>query len=320
MKLFEKQGITDNISSLINNLSNDIIQCANINNENIFFIKKHFVKRNIKITKTKYGYYISFIISSDKENTNISWLNNNTKIVVKCIDCDDYNEYLVKNNKFKNNAKHSLDDVNTSLGIITLNIFRINVFEDEYKMIYSYFNNKILSKDEVSSIIRHELNHMRKQIINDNTFNNEYNNAYADLINLINGNSLISEIAHAFYMICIRDERNAHIEQFYQEYDGKNLSSSSVFIKLSKYEKLIDFLIRRKNDNKFITQIYKYFYHIFSILFGIKSNNETDFFIKLIKYLSSNIDIMKRLIYRAANLYNNENEYINEHKFVRYYL
>lgn len=319
MKLYEKQGITDNISILINTVSDDIIKCVYISESNQYIIKKQFKNRYIRIIKTKYGYYISFLISSEKENINIDWLNNNTKIIIKCIDCIDYSDYINKKFNFKNNSRKELDENNTVLGYITLNIFRINVYEDEFNTVYYYFNNEILSKNNISAVIRHELNHMRKPISDDIVSHKLYNESYMQLLGLINGNSIISEIAYAFYMVCIRDERNAHIEQFYQEYNGKSLQSSNTYNKLIKNEKLLNFLIRRKDDNKFIIQIYNTFSDIFKILFGIKFNNENDFYDKLINHLYNNIQIMKKLIYRAANLYISENEYINEHKFIRYF-
>ena len=124
-----------------------------------------------------------------------------------------------------------------SRGILTICIDTYDDINFENDIFYVYITDtarlNAIDSDFLTSYIQHELQHLHisKNFHNDvdSIKDQEYNTAYNKIVNCMNIHGVTSVFAEAIYKYCIQTEFQAHLNQFYAQYNKKDLKSSKIY-------------------------------------------------------------------------------------------
>lgn len=300
MKLQESLGISSGLKDLtleINNIITDFaVACkrgAALNKVKQIF-SYHSLSDNIKIEydeKEKiYSAYLWFKLDPAYNKT--KWLSNDTLIEVYIFSYDLDHVNYGKNIGIRSN--YSIQD-NQVVGHIELYLDTHNTFGD---LTYRLGNYIVDLKNPIPFVplLQHEFSHLHK---NKTISTVEFSTAYDKLMQLIQMQSYTGNFAYALYKYCVKDEKCAHVEQFYKEYDFKSFNSSEIYRDAVNDYKFFysgfNFVEHERKET-----VYKNLKTICEIIFNIKANNADIFFEKLIEFILKNIDDTIKRMQRAA--------------------
>lgn len=304
MKLQESLGISSGLKDLtleINNIITDFaVACkrgAALNKVKQIF-SYNSLSDNIKIEYDKkekiYSAYLWFKLDPAYNKT--KWLSNDTMIEVYIFSYDLDHVNYGKNIGIRSN--YTIED-NQVVGHIELYLDTHNTFGD---LTYRLGNYIVDLKNPIPfvSLLQHEFNHLHKNKIISTV---EFSNAYDRLMQLIQMKSYTGNFAYALYKYCVKDEKCAHVEQFYKEYDFKSFNSSEIYRDAINDYKFfysgLNFIEHEKKET-----VYKNLKTICEIIFNITANNADIFFEKLIEFILKNIDDTIKRMQRAAKQQN----------------
>ena len=179
---------------------------------------------------------------------------------------------------------------------------------------------------KLAAVIQHEFNHMRsgtRQVF-DNIQDSEkkaqrkntYEKAYANLIGLMTSSiGLSPHIAYGIYRYCIREERKAHVEQFYNEMNTVGIKNSEIYNSALKDKEFFERL-KPAVDKPIADNVYDRVYSIYTNLFGnarVYTKEQSVAFINhLIKLILTNIEKSLKLYQRAAEIKETADYTVNE--------
>lgn len=244
MQIYETQGISTGLLKISSTLSNII--------SDLFFT--YYPHAGSSVRNFSYPYLQDKIHKKDTVNgrrvvleTTIdpkwnngdasAWLSNYTKIYVdicyyKTIEHKDSIrplEGLYSSYRILSSGK--------SRGIVTICIDTYDDINFENDIFYAYITDTVrlnaIDSDFLTSYIQHELQHLHisKNFHNDvdSIKDQEYNTAYNKIVNCMNMHGMTSVFAEAIYKYCIQTEFQTHLNQFYAQYNKKDLKSSKIY-------------------------------------------------------------------------------------------
>lgn len=333
-QILEKKGISLGVKYLSENIADIIADFCSSAYSEFHRTFAYALKNKVDSTVTQYGVRHILKFSLDPAyilpDTSV-WLSPETEIVVDlCI----YNETAYEG-KIRANAGAELlsvvEDSNGKYkGKICIWIDSYRDFNTTWKVEVFWLGENIkfsLSDNgKLSAVIQHEFNHMRsgtKQIF-DNIQDSEkrtqrknaYEKSYANLIGLMTSSvGLSPQIAYGIYRYCIREERKAHVEQFYNEMNTVGLKNSEIYSSAVKDREFFEKL-KTAVDKPIADKVYDRIYSIYTGLFGnakaYTKEQSTAFTNHLIKLILTNIEKSLKLYQRAASVKENTDYSVNE--------
>lgn len=319
MKLQESLGISSGLKDLvldINNIITDFaVACKRgmaLNRVRQIFSYKNLTD-NIEINydekERAYSAYLWFKL--DPVHNKTKWLSNDTLIEVYIFSYDlDHKDY---GRNIGIRSKYTVED-NQVVGHIELYLDTHNTFGD---LTYRLGNYIVDLKNPIPFVplLQHEFSHLHK---NKSISTVEFSSAYDRLMQLIQMKSYTGNFAYALYKYCVKDEKYAHVEQFYKEYDFKSFNSSEIYRNAVDDYKLFYSGFNDIDDAKKET-IYKNLKTVCEVIFNISANSTDTFFEKLIEFILKNIDDMIKCMQRAAKQQNLDEAYsLWDKKFKNY--
>lgn len=304
MELFERLGITGGVGELMrgidNILTNFAIVCKRY--DTLKKVRYFFPYSEMADSIQLIGeddrwqrFLLSFRIDPEANHTN--WLSNDTVInaAVTKYDPQLYEEENFINSRFRIKDGQSVGELNIVIDTVYGSddfIFTAGNFEINLKKPFLFI-----------PLLQHEFNHMQKSTDFDSS---AYDNAYRRIVQLMKNNSVSGNVAYAIYRYCIRDERSAFVNQFYKEYDFKDLRSSEIYCQaVSDYKYYFSFLnnLIPETRQKVCDRLYELFYQIVRTIFKGQFPAVQDskvFTDELTGFILKNIDISIKKMKKTA--------------------
>lgn len=238
------------------------------------------------------------------------WLSNFTKIII------DICYYKTKRNT---DSIRPLEGCHASYrkmsdkvrGIITVSVDSYDDINQEYDTPLVYLSPNVsidpFDNKAFSSYIQHELQHLHvdKNMHNDrnNAQDVNYNKAYDRINTCIQMHGLTSKFAHAIYKYCIDTEFQAHLNQFYNQYNKVNLNSSDQYRKTKEdLEYFKNLEIPEYAYNAIYKNLYDAYMTLFPNLRKFKASEKVAFVNHLKKRIIYRINKMIYCIHKATTV------------------
>lgn len=244
MQINETQGISTGllkISSELSDIIGDLFFAYYPHYANgINSFKYPFLQNNVHKKDTVFGRRVVLETTIDpkwNDGDASVWLSNYTKFYIDIC--------YYKNVKYKNSIRpleglyssHQILSSGKSRGIVTICIDTYDDINFENDIYYVYLTDTVrvnsMDSDFLTNYIQHEMQHLHIAKNFHNNKNNikdqEYNKAYNKIIRCMDMHGMTSVFAEAIYKYCIQTEYQAHLNQFYAQYNKKQLNSSKIY-------------------------------------------------------------------------------------------
>lgn len=216
--LNETLGVTDNTDAVVQFFKDTSDECLNLASDSPAANSMFDIAfcNGYEHQQTKFSYTYIFKFSIPDSNNTLSWLSNDSKIIIIC------NRYESQKDRLADTV-HGGGSLKSAYQIkdgqsVAEFIFEYSFVKDAVSNGFYISGQWFRDTDMLEYGYQHELNHVHKnKDIKDSRYIANYN-AVGGIFRKYGKQTEIKDLAFSIYCYCIEDEANAYIEGFYKQY------------------------------------------------------------------------------------------------------